>query len=77
MDTITTFSVDQLKTIWEYANPAERVFVLLGLNCAFGMGEIGKLMTMELRLKGDGKSFLVGRRKKKSTAYKYSCGLRR
>jgi len=36
-------SDDEIKTLVEYATPVERVILILGLNCAFGAGEIGNL----------------------------------
>ncbi|WP_417387503.1 tyrosine-type recombinase/integrase [Gimesia sp.] len=34
---------DEIQILYRYATPAERVLILLGLNCAFGAGEIGNL----------------------------------
>ncbi|MEQ9409172.1 MAG: helix-turn-helix domain-containing protein [Fuerstiella sp.] len=34
---------DEIQLLYRYATPAERVLILLGLNCAFGAGEIGNL----------------------------------
>jgi len=36
-------SDEEIKILYRYATPAERVLILLGLNCAFGAGEIGNL----------------------------------
>jgi integrase len=36
-------SDDEIKILYSYATPVERVLILLGLNCAFGAGEIGNL----------------------------------
>lgn len=38
-------SDDEIKTLYGLATPAERTLILLGLNCAFGAGEIGNLRT--------------------------------
>lgn len=36
-------SDEEIRTLYRYATPAERILILLGLNCAFGAGEIGNL----------------------------------
>lgn len=36
-------SDDEIKILFEYATPIERVLLLIALNCAFGAGEIGQL----------------------------------
>lgn len=36
-------SDDEIKILYELATPVERILILLGLNCAFGAGEIGNL----------------------------------
>jgi integrase len=36
-------SDEEIQILYQYATPAERVLILLGLNCAFGAGEIGNL----------------------------------
>ncbi|MBA2114060.1 helix-turn-helix domain-containing protein [Bremerella alba] len=36
-------SDDEIQTLVKYATPVERVLLVLGLNCAFGSGEIGNL----------------------------------
>lgn len=33
----------EIQTLYQYATPSERILILLGLNCAFGAGEIGNL----------------------------------
>jgi integrase/DNA-binding CsgD family transcriptional regulator len=39
----------EIRTLIRYATPAERVLILLGLNCAFGAGEIGNLRISEVK----------------------------
>lgn len=36
-------SDEEIQTLVQYATPSERVLIMLGLNCAFGSGEIGNL----------------------------------
>jgi len=47
---VDTFSLDELKLLNEYATPLERVFLLLGLNCGFGVAEIANLLVGEVVL---------------------------
>ena len=35
-----TLQAEQLQTLWQYARPLERVYMLLALNCGFGQREI-------------------------------------
>jgi len=44
---VDTFSLDELKLLNHYATPLERVFLLLGLNCGFGVAEIASLLVGE------------------------------
>jgi hypothetical protein len=44
------FTLDELVLLNRYASPLERVFLLLGLNCGFGMAEIASLTIGELCL---------------------------
>lgn len=43
-------SDDEIQLLYRYATPAERVLILLGLNCAFGSGEIGNLRIPYVKL---------------------------
>jgi hypothetical protein len=43
-----TFTIAEIKTLWEHASPRERVFMALGLNCAFGQGELSTLAEEEI-----------------------------
>src|SRR5439155_13512927 len=45
---VKTFRVDELRILWEYALPWERLLMALGLNCGFGMAEIATLRVDEV-----------------------------
>jgi hypothetical protein len=47
---VDTFSLDELRLLNEYATPLERVFLLLGVNCGFGVAEIASLLVGEVVL---------------------------
>jgi hypothetical protein len=47
---VDTFSLDELRLLNEYATPLERAFILLGINCGFGMAEIASLLVGEVVL---------------------------
>ena len=40
---VDTYGINELKLLNEYATPLERLLLLLGLNCAFGAAEQGRL----------------------------------
>jgi hypothetical protein len=46
---VQTYTLDELCTLYEYATPFERFFMLLGLNCGFGQAEIATLQLSEIR----------------------------
>lgn len=48
--TVTRYKLDEVGILWQYANARDRVFLLLGLNCGFGLGEIATLRRSELHL---------------------------
>jgi hypothetical protein len=62
---VPTFTVRQLAILNEYATPIERLFLLLGLNCAYGADQLGRLRTSDLRLSEDGPSNITRIRRKK------------
>jgi hypothetical protein len=62
---IPIYSVEQLAILNEYATPNERVFFLLGINCAFGADQSGRLKLRDVRLSEDGSSFIRRVRRKK------------
>ena len=43
-----TFTVKEVGLLWQHATPLERVFIALGINCGFGVGEIGTLAETEV-----------------------------
>ncbi len=45
------FTVDELATLYKYATPLERMFLLLSLNCHFGQAEISSLLVGEIFLR--------------------------
>jgi integrase len=49
-DRVRRYNRDELGTLWQYAAPRERVFLLLGLNCGFGLREIATLRLHEVDL---------------------------
>ncbi|MDA9778774.1 helix-turn-helix domain-containing protein [Rubripirellula sp.] len=62
---VEIWTIDQLCILNKYATARERVFLLLGINCAFGVDQIGRLRKQELRLSDDGDSFVERIRRKK------------
>lgn len=62
---IFTFDDSQLELLYKYASPLDRLFIALGLNCAFGVDQSGRLKISEVLL--DQKPPLISRirRKKK------------
>jgi len=49
---IPVWTIDQLAILNRYATPIERVFLLLGLNCAYGADQSGRLRVGHLHLDG-------------------------
>jgi hypothetical protein len=47
---VQTYTTDELRTLWEYATPLQRLFMLLALNCGFGRAEVASLETTEVFL---------------------------
>lgn len=45
-----TYGLDELGTLWEYASPHERLFMVLALNCGFGQAEVSGLQREEIHL---------------------------
>ena len=48
-----TFTIEQLATLNRFATPIERVFLYLGLNCAYGADQSGRLRIREVNLDAD------------------------
>lgn len=63
------WTVEQLKILNEYARPLERVFLLLGLNCAYGADQAGRLRVGHLRISESDqrRSYIRRIRRKKKT----------
>lgn len=66
---VPTWTIDELKLLNEYALPIERVFLLLGLNAAYGADQAGRLRVSHLHLADEeGKPSYIKRiRRKKKT----------
>ena len=45
---VPVYTKDQLKTLYVYATPLERLLILLAINCAFGADQIGRLKIGEI-----------------------------
>lgn len=43
LDQVSTFSLEELVLLNQFATPLDRIFLLLGLNCGFGVAEIASL----------------------------------
>ena len=64
---VPVWTVAQLTILNEYATPIERMFLLLGLNCAYGADQAGRLRVGHLHLKDEGLSYIRRVRRKKKT----------
>jgi hypothetical protein len=62
---VPTWTVEQLAILYKYALPLERVFLLLGLNCAYGADQAGRLRVPHLHLSEDGRNYIRRIRRKK------------
>lgn len=61
---VPTYTIEQLCVLNEYATPIERVFFLLGINCAFGSDQSGRLKIREVHLSDDGPAYIRRVRRK-------------
>lgn len=50
LEQVDTFNLDELRLLMRYAQPFERLLLLLGLNCGFGRAEISTLLVREAQL---------------------------
>jgi predicted DNA-binding protein (UPF0251 family) len=50
---IPTWTIKEATTLYKYATPIERVFFLLGLNCAYGADQSGRLRASEVIFASD------------------------
>lgn len=62
---VFTFSIEQCQTLYRYAGPLDRLFIILGLNCAYGVDQTGRLKLDEVMLDDDPPQIGRVRRKKK------------
>lgn len=64
---VPTWTIDELVVINSYATPIERIFFLLGLNCAYGADQSGRLRIRHLHQFDGGQNFLNRIRVKRKT----------
>jgi hypothetical protein len=62
---IVTFTDGELTLLYKYAGPLDRLFIVLGLNCAFGVDQTGRLKLGEVFLEHKPPIIKRIRRKKK------------
>ncbi len=48
---IPTYTVDQLRILYRHATPLERLLLVLGINCAYGADQAGRLKAREIHEK--------------------------
>ena len=48
---VDTYQLSELKTLWEYASPFQRLLMLLALNCGAGRAEVASLGIKEIQLR--------------------------
>ena len=48
---VVTYDFSELRLLWEYAAPFDRLLMLLALNCGFGRAEVATLYRREVRLR--------------------------
>jgi integrase len=48
---VQTYTAEELKLLWKYATPFQRLLILLALNCGFGRGEIASLELADVQLR--------------------------
>jgi integrase len=49
-DQVATYTDAELALLWKHAKPKERLLLLLGLNCGFGIAEVASLQRGEIHL---------------------------
>ena len=64
---VPVWSIEELVIINQYATPIERIFFLLGLNCAYGADQAGRLRSRHLSEFDGGANFVNRIRRKKKT----------
>ena len=50
LEQVDTFALDELRLLMKYAQPFDRLLLLLALNCGFGRAEIASLLVGEVEL---------------------------
>jgi hypothetical protein len=65
---VKTYTVGELRLLWQYANPTERLMIALGLNCGFGRAEVATLELDEVRLHTPNPVLRVGDQKSPTEA---------
>ncbi len=50
LEQVETFSLQELQLLMQYAQPLDRLFLLLAINCGFGRAEISSLLIREVKL---------------------------
>jgi len=60
-----TYSAQELKALWQFARPNERLLVALAMNCGMGADQIGRLTIKRIWLRDDEPSYIKARRLKK------------
>jgi integrase len=48
---VETYTRDELKTLWQYATPFQRLLMLISLNCGFGKSEVASLEMSDILLR--------------------------
>lgn len=61
------WTIEELKTLYKYALPIERVFLLLGLNCSYGADQIGTLRETRVHFREAKRGYIKRIRKKRGT----------
>lgn len=61
---VPTYTVEQLHTLFVYATPLEKLLFVLGINCAFGADQIGRLKIGEIQERSNGVHY-IGRIRRK------------
>ena len=61
------WTIDELKTLYRYALPIERAFMLLGLNCSYGADQIGTLRESRVHFRDGKRAYIRRIRKKRGT----------
>ena len=61
------WAIEELKVLYKYALPMERVFMLLGLNCSYGADQIGTLRESRVHFREGKRAHIRRIRKKRGT----------